>query len=205
MITRITSKFGAIDAVHKTPHTGIDIAMPSGTKLRALSDGVVDRVFTGDGPIGKGLSIKFPDGTRAIYGHMNDVKAQVGEVVNAGDIIGLSGSTGRSTGPHLHLGLKAPDGSWLDPSRMLANGKVADGIGDVPYFSIWEWLYGKVSEFAAQGAVDNAADYIADFALAFPILAVVGGCMYALINMLSKGAAKWGALATILYGMCVIK
>lgn len=197
MITRITSKFGAIDAVHKTPHTGIDIGLPSGTRLRALSDGIVDRVFDGTGAIGKGLSIKFPDGTRAIYGHMSEVKAKVGEVVNAGDIIGLSGSTGRSTGPHLHIGLKAPDGSWLDPSRMLANGKVADGIGDVPHFSVWEWFGEKVSGLA----VDNIVDFIADFALAFPVIAVVGAGVYALVNMVSKGAAKWGAIGTVVYGM----
>jgi murein DD-endopeptidase MepM/ murein hydrolase activator NlpD len=101
MIVRITSKFGSVDAVHKTPHTGVDLAMQEGTPLRALGEGVVDRIYDGTANIGKGLSIKFDDGTRLIYGHMSDVKARIGEHVHAGEIIGLSGNTGHSTGPHL--------------------------------------------------------------------------------------------------------
>ncbi|MBT2701576.1 M23 family metallopeptidase [Bacillus sp. ISL-40] len=107
--------------MHKTPHTGIDLAIPEGTTLRALSDGVVDRVFAGTANIGKGLSIQFDDGTRLIYGHMNEVKARIGEHVHAGEIIGLSGNTGNSTGPHLHLGMKGPDDSWLDPTPLAEN------------------------------------------------------------------------------------
>jgi murein DD-endopeptidase MepM/ murein hydrolase activator NlpD len=57
-----------------------------------------------------------PDGTRAIYGHMNDVKAHIGDHVSANQILGLSGNTGNSTGPHLHFSLKRPDGSLIDPT-----------------------------------------------------------------------------------------
>ncbi|RFU61203.1 hypothetical protein D0466_18435 [Peribacillus glennii] len=63
MIVRITSRFGDVDAVHKTPHTGIDIAMPEGTSLQAVGEGVVDRIYDGTAAIGKGLSIRYEDGS----------------------------------------------------------------------------------------------------------------------------------------------
>ncbi|MFE4524015.1 M23 family metallopeptidase [Cytobacillus firmus] len=205
MIVRITSKFGAVDAVHKTPHTGIDLAVPEGTPLHAIGEGVIDRVFDGSSAIGKGLSIRFEDGTRAIYGHMSDVSVKLGEQVNNGSIIGLSGNTGASTGPHLHFGMKDAAGSWLDPSpvvdRMLANGFIGNGVGEIPKFSVWEWLGEKAAEVTVGGIVDIASD----LALSFPFIAVVSFGVYSLIAMLSKGAARWGVLATILYGICVIK
>jgi murein DD-endopeptidase MepM/ murein hydrolase activator NlpD len=200
MILRITSKFGSVDAVHKTPHTGVDLAMQEGTTLRALGDGVVDRIYDGTTNIGKGLSIKFDDGTRVIYGHMNEVKVRIGEHVHAGEIIGLSGNTGNSTGPHLHLGMKSADGSWLDPTPL------ADKVGNINWWDgslvqFKEWLGEKFTEIT----VDGFTDYLADFAVAFPVIAVVSGGVYALINMFSSGAAKWGAIATVVYGLFIIK
>ena len=122
---RLSAKFGELSPVRDfKPHSGIDLAMPEGTTLRSIADGVVDRVFDGSGAIGKGLSVKMPDGTRAIYGHMNEVKAHVGEHVNAGEVIGLSGNTGNSTGPHLHFGMKDASGHVIDPTphaEQLAN------------------------------------------------------------------------------------
>jgi murein DD-endopeptidase MepM/ murein hydrolase activator NlpD len=204
MIVRISSKFGAVDAVHKTAHTGVDLAIPEGTNLRALGDGVVDRVFDGAGNIGKGLSIRFEDGTRAIYGHMSEVKARIGEHVNAGEVIGLSGNTGNSTGPHLHLGMKGPDGSWLDPTPIAEN--TINYVGQInwwdgPITQLKEWLGEKFTEIT----FDSVIDWIADIAVALPLIAVVGGSVYALINMFSSGAAKWGAIATVVYGLFIVK
>lgn len=126
---RLTGKFGELSPVRNMqPHSGIDLAMPEGTTLRSVADGVVDRVYDGTGLIGKGLSVKFPDGTRAIYGHMNEVKAHVGDKVNTGDIVGLSGNTGNSTGPHLHFGLKDANGSVIDPTPIA--DKLASISGD---------------------------------------------------------------------------
>ncbi|WP_088086915.1 M23 family metallopeptidase [Bacillus sp. OV166] len=123
---RLTGKFGELSPVRGfQPHSGIDLAMPEGTTLRSVSEGVVDKVFDDNGLIGKGLSVKMPDGTRAIYGHLSNVKARVGEHVNAGEIIGLSGNTGNSTGPHLHFGLKDASGHALDPTP------VADQLASV--------------------------------------------------------------------------
>jgi murein DD-endopeptidase MepM/ murein hydrolase activator NlpD len=200
MILRITSKFGSVDAVHKTPHSGVDLAMHEGTPLRAVAEGVIDRIYDGTGAIGKGLSIRWPDGTRVIYGHMNEVKARIGEHVHAGEIIGLSGNTGNSTGPHLHLGMRAPDGSWLDPTPLadkVANINWVDG----PLIRLEGWLGEKIREVT----FDGVTDYLADFIVAFPIIAVVGGGVYALLNMFSKGAARWGVIATVVYGLFIIK
>lgn len=111
---RITSRFGEIDDMHKTPHTGIDIALPENTPLKSVVNGVVDRVVDyGDKNIGKGVVIRFNGGDEIIYGHMNKIFVKEGERVWEGEVIGLSGNTGRSSGPHLHLGVK-DDGKFID-------------------------------------------------------------------------------------------
>jgi hypothetical protein len=155
---RLTGKFGELSPVRNMqPHSGIDLAMPEGTTLRSVADGVVDRVYDGTGLIGKGLSVKFPDGTRAIYGHMNEVKARVGDHVNAGDIVGLSGNTGNSTGPHLHFGLKDANGSVLDPTPYA--DKLASISGD------HVGPLGKVIAWGTESIREKAADMTTEIAL----------------------------------------
>jgi hypothetical protein len=155
---RLTGKFGELSPVRNMqPHSGIDLAMPEGTTLRSVADGVVDRVYDGTGLIGKGLSVRMQDGTRAIYGHMNEVKAHVGDHVNAGDIVGLSGNTGNSTGPHLHFGLKDADGSVLDPTPIAE--KLASISGD------HLGPLGKVIAIGTESIRDKAADMTAEIAL----------------------------------------
>ncbi|MBT2701575.1 hypothetical protein J7E79_30465 [Bacillus sp. ISL-40] len=63
------------------------------------------------------------------------------------------------------------------------------------------WLGEKFTEITFNGVVD----WIADFAVELPVIAVVSGSVYALINMFSSGAAKWGAIATVLYGLFIIR
>lgn len=196
MIVRITSRFGEISSVHPKPHTGIDIAMPEGTPLKSITEGVVQRVVDyGSENIGKGVIVQLADGKTAIYGHLSDIKVKAGQIVKEGDLLGLSGNTGRSTGPHLHFGMKE-NGQLIDPTKFIENGKV----GQVDYFNVWEWLHAKVSEVT----VDVAADFITDFALAFPIIAVVSAGVYAFVAMLSKDAAKWGAIGTFIYGALML-
>lgn len=127
---RLSAEFGELSPVRNwKPHSGIDLAIPENTTLRAIGEGVVDRVFDGTGAIGKGLSIKFPDGTRAIYGHMNEVQAKIGEHIDAGAVIGLSGNTGHSTGAHLHFGMKDASGHVMDPTPLAE--KLAEISGDI--------------------------------------------------------------------------
>jgi hypothetical protein len=155
---QLTGKFGELSPVRDfKPHSGIDLALPENTTLRSISDGVVDRVFDGTGLIGKGLSVQMPDGTRAIYGHMNEVKAHVGDHVNAGDIVGLSGNTGNSTGPHLHFGLKDANGSVLDPTP------IADKLASL--FGNHVGPLGKVVAIGTESVRDKAADMTTEIVL----------------------------------------
>lgn len=84
------------------PHTGIDIALNIGEPVYASFDGVV-RVAKVNGGYGKMILIRHHNNLETLYGHLSEIKVKSGQVVKAGDIIGLSGNTGHSTGPHLHF------------------------------------------------------------------------------------------------------
>lgn len=113
----ISAGFGSVDSVHKVPHKGVDIALPSGTPLHALADGIVSRVNDeGIKSFGKSLRLKTTDGTEVIYGHLSEFKAHIGQHVHAGDVIALSGNTGYSTGDHLHLQMVSANGHLIDPT-----------------------------------------------------------------------------------------
>lgn len=92
-----------------------DFAAPKGTPIYAVSSGTVLIAHpTGyNGGYGRYVVINFDDGRQAIFGHMSEVVATPGQVVKRGEIIGFVGSTGKSTGPHLHLGFHFESGSGL--------------------------------------------------------------------------------------------
>nr|WP_277352145.1 M23 family metallopeptidase [Knoellia sp. DB2414S] len=101
-------------------HQGDDLAMPIGTPLKAMSTGTV--IFAGvQGGYGNKVEIEYWDGTVSYYGHMNSISATVGQKVAPGDVIGYSGNTGRSTGPHLHLEIHPNGGPAIDPGPWLQN------------------------------------------------------------------------------------
>lgn len=101
----ISSGFGyRIDPFRhrKAFHEGIDIPLPEGTPILASLDGIV--IKTGkDSSGGKYVKLKHDNGYTTLYVHLSRIIATKGSKVNQGDIIGLSGNTGRSTGPHLHF------------------------------------------------------------------------------------------------------
>lgn len=207
MIVRITSKFGEVSSIHKVPHTGVDIGLSEGTPLRSVYNGVITKVYDGNGAIGKGVKIRFEDSTEGIYGHMNQVYVKVGETVKNGEVIGLSGNTGNSTGGHLHFSLKE-NGVFINPEstvdktvnhswfeNFINNGKV----GQVEYFTFKDWIHGKLTEVT----INNVTAFIEDLALAFPIITVVSIGVYCFLNMFSKSIAKLGALGTGLYGILI--
>ena len=83
-------------------HRGIDIARPSNYNIKASDNGVV--TFTGwDGSYGKKIVISHNNGYQTVYAHLSEIKVNVGQVVPKGSVIGIMGSTGRSTGVHLHF------------------------------------------------------------------------------------------------------
>lgn len=139
--THITSPFGSRTAPN-TPkgkgssnHQGIDLRVPVGTPVKAISGGTVS--FAGDkGGYGVTVVIKHDDGTTTSqYGHLSQFNVQPGMKVNAGDVIALSGNTGKSTGPHLDLKV-TENGQYIDPAPLLGltrqgpSGKVGGGSPD---------------------------------------------------------------------------
>lgn len=99
-------------------HKGDDFAAPVGTPLRSLSSGTI--IFAGSqSGYGNKVEIQFWDGTVAYYGHMSKVGVKAGQRVTPGQVIGSSGNTGRSTGPHLHLEIHPAGGEAIDPKPWL--------------------------------------------------------------------------------------
>ena len=101
-------------------HKGLDVGAPMGTPIQAVKDGKV--VFAGDGGgYGNLVVLQHGDGTFSKYAHQSKLNVQVGQDVKAGDVIGAVGSTGNSTGPHLHFEVRkgSPDGEVLDPVAFL--------------------------------------------------------------------------------------
>ena len=98
----ITSRFGSISRVRTGAHTGLDIATKTGTPIAAAASGTV--IYSGyQGSLGYLIKISHGNGIETYYGHCSKLYAKVGQKVNQGDIIAAVGSTGNSTGPHLHL------------------------------------------------------------------------------------------------------
>lgn len=97
---RVTGKFGTNRGDHI--HAGVDFGVPVGTPVMAIQGGVVTKIST-KGPRGKAVYIKHPGGMVTISQHLSSFKAKVGDKVDQGQVIGLSGNTGYSKGPHLHF------------------------------------------------------------------------------------------------------
>lgn len=86
-------------------HSGIDFPGDTGTVVKATAPGKIDQAGRG-GAIGNYVAIDHGYGYRSIYGHLSRVMVKAGETVSKGDVIGLLGNTGRSSGPHLHYTLQ---------------------------------------------------------------------------------------------------
>ena len=104
-------------------HQGIDIAAPIGTPILAAAGGVVEYAGWSDGGYGNMVDLRHPDGTITRYGHMNAVLVKDGQTVAQGQTIGEMGSTGFSTGPHLHFEIRPNGGSAIDPMVFLAKAQ----------------------------------------------------------------------------------
>ena len=118
---RLTGNFGLrriINGLERNPHAGIDVAAPIGTPVHAAGAGVV--VETGDFFFnGNSVYLDHGQGLVTLYCHLDRVDVKPGERIAAGQRIGLSGNTGRSSGPHLHWTVIA-NGTAVDPRLFLA-------------------------------------------------------------------------------------
>lgn len=115
----ISSRYGVSSRIRSSDHTGLDIAATSGTDIVAAASGEV--IFSGwKGSYGYLVIISHGNGVETWYGHCSKLYVSEGETVNAGEIIAAVGSTGNSTGPHLHLEVRI-DGVHVNPQNYLYN------------------------------------------------------------------------------------
>ncbi len=125
----VTSSFGrsrVFNGTTQSLHTAMDLRAPLGTPVRALTDGRV--VLTGDFYYaGRCVYLDHGAGLVSYYFHLSEIKVKEGDQVQAGDLLGLSGMTGRVTGPHLHLGLSL-SGHAMDPGPAIGVGSFVQGV-----------------------------------------------------------------------------
>lgn len=117
-VYRITGTFGSSGANWSSTHTGLDFAAPYGTPIHAIARGTVTETGWG-GAYGERTIITLEDGTEIWYCHQSDYGVSVGDTVSPGDVIGYVGSTGNSTGDHLHVEVRPGGGDAVDPDAAL--------------------------------------------------------------------------------------
>ena len=142
--TRVTSQFGfRVHPILKKwkKHNGVDFGAPTGTPIWAIASGKV----TGAGwmgACGKGVTIKHMNGYDSVYCHLSSIAVGTGRHLRQKQLIGRVGSTGRSTGPHLHFGLKK-NGKWMDPLKVKYEpGKPIEAN----YRDQWQKLHAQLKE-----------------------------------------------------------
>ncbi len=153
-----------ISQFFKKTHKGIDLAAPTGTPIYAAAPGTVVAASYGawHSSYGKHVVIYHGNGIYTNYAHMSKIKTRIGRKVKAGDLIGLCGSTGRSTGPHLHFEIRIGRANRVNPKPYL---------DDAPYV----------------GAPQEETDEKANYRLLEPMNIRIGpGVQYPRI-----GASKW--------------
>ena len=111
----ITSRFGPRASGN---HSGLDIAAPIGTDIHAAASGTVTVSGWTNSGYGNYIIIDHGDGVQTLYGHCSQLYVSEGQYVNQGDVIGAVGSTGNSTGPHLHLEIRV-NGARYNPQYYL--------------------------------------------------------------------------------------
>lgn len=212
----ITTQFGVIDSLHATPHKGLDVALSEGNPLYSLGSGIVENVVDyGAQNIGKGVIVKLDNGMRVVYGHISQAKVHTGEHIDSGQLLALSGNTGRSTGPHLHLQVQNANGNLIDPTPYAVKAieshpdnnlfipdgieKTAQGLSELntKLESVWYWLNPK---HIFQAAYDGLDYLITNPETAFYMMGgtIVGIWLIALGVKWPKKWVFWGWIAYFL-------
>jgi len=127
---RLTSSFGMREHPvlgGRRAHKGIDLAAPTGTPIHAAADGIIS-MAQWFGGYGLYVSIEHGGSIQTRYGHMSRLNVADGQRVSKGDIIGYVGTTGRSTGPHLHYEVRI-NGEAVNPLPYLQSEQLAEAVG----------------------------------------------------------------------------
>jgi murein DD-endopeptidase MepM/ murein hydrolase activator NlpD len=114
----LSAGFGLTGPLWEAEHGGQDFGSYVGDQIVAVAAGVVTEVAYA-GPYGLRTIVTLPDGTEVWYCHQTDASVYAGQAVDVADPIGTVGSTGNSTGPHLHLEVRPDGGSPIDPMDWL--------------------------------------------------------------------------------------
>jgi murein DD-endopeptidase MepM/ murein hydrolase activator NlpD len=179
--SRVTSGFSTgryHPVLHKMrAHKGVDLAAPSGTPIRSVADGVVTRAGWAGGH-GNHIEVKHEGGYSTGYSHLSSMSVKAGERVRQGQFIGRVGSTGLSTGPHLHYEFKV-NGVNRDPLKAIVPVSRPLAEGELPAFyalrdSLLPRLAAAVDAVAAEAEEAAEAAVAAEDAAA-PPTAVDGG------------------------------
>ena len=113
----VTSRFGSVSSVRSSAHTGLDISASKGTGIRPIANGTV--IFASyKGSYGNLIIIDHGNGVQSYYAHCNAIYVSAGQSVSTGTVIGAVGSTGNSTGSHLHLEMRI-NGAPINPQSYL--------------------------------------------------------------------------------------
>ena len=113
----ITSRYGVSSSIRKSTHTGLDISATTGTPIKAVAGGTVTCAsYTGS--YGNLVKIDHGNGVETWYGHTSKMYVKVGQKISSGDVIAAVGSTGNSTGPHLHFEIRV-NGVAYNPQNYL--------------------------------------------------------------------------------------
>lgn len=178
----ITQGYGNKKAIYaKGYHTGIDIACAPGSPIYAAHDGTI--TFAGfNGSYGNEVRVALNNRFLTSYHHMSQIKARKGQGVSAGTIIGYMGSTGMSTGPHLHFEVRI-NGTDSDPKPYL-DGVLSPGGGGVVQAGsnplVPDWAEG----------VSDVFSWLADTKNWYRIGLVISGALLILITLIGMGKAK---------------
>lgn len=180
----ITQHFGNASSRYVSGHhTGLDIGCRYGSPIYAATDGVV--TFAGwNGPYGREVRVKLNDAFTTSYHHMSAFAVHRGQNVSAGTVLGYIGSTGNSTGPHLHFEVRV-NGKAVDPEPYLSGATSVDQAG-------FTTPVGNV--FSIPGAVVDAFKWMTNTENWYRVGLVLLGAILLLIAFL--GVAKTRALGT---------
>jgi len=193
----VTQKYGNKSARYvKGYHTGIDIGCRAGTPVRASHDGKVTSARW-NGAYGNQVKIA-ADGFETWYNHLSKFAVNKGDVVSAGRTIGYIGSTGQSTGPHLHFELRV-DGKDIDPTPYLDGANVPSGatqvadlnpLDDIPGIREAKAVYDTIK------ATVGVFEWLTDTKNWFRIGLVFGGALLLLVTFV--GVARTKAMGAVL-------
>lgn len=131
-----TSDYGQRPGLFGDFHSGMDYAAAQGTPIPAQYNGTVDWIANSSVGLGKHVGLKIAKNLWALYGHMSEISVKMGQSVQRGQMVGRVGSTGWSTGPHVHYELRkgGPNGQHVNPltyGNSAKRGSTSGGKGDI--------------------------------------------------------------------------